>query len=122
MLDKFGLNLLSYLNETSQNGEYIVLSFEDIKNKFKKNEVTNEVIKNTLDFLSNNDYIKIKFQDEEQICYCSLTKARIINETKIENKKDKKHASKLIILNIILSSISAFLGAFLAILLVHFFL
>ena len=72
--------------------------------------------------MSNNDYIKIKFQDEEQICFCSLTKARIINETKLETKNDKKHANKLIILNIILSSVSAFLGAFLAILVVHFFL
>lgn len=122
MLDKFRLKILSYLNKISQTGEYKVLTFDDIKKYLNDKELTNEIIEKTLDFLSNNEYIKIKFQDDEQICFCSLAKSKFIeNDTKAPNN-DKKALNKMILLNIIFSSISAFLGAFLAILVVHFFL
>ena len=122
MLDKFGLKILSYLNKISQNGEYKVLTFDDIKKHLNDINIKNEILEKTLDFLSKNDYIKIKFQDEEQICYCSLAKAKIVeDDTKLVSKNDKQTLNKMILLNIIFSSIAAFLGAFVAIMIVHFF-
>ena len=122
MLDKFALKLLNILIESAKSGDYIVLSFDDIKSKFKKNEINNTLLNNTLSFLCQNEYIKIKFKDEDQICYCCLTKSRLIDETKLISKNNKKETSKLLVLNIIFSCLSAFIGAFLAILIVHFFL
>lgn len=121
MLDKFGLKLLNILNEEGSFGDYIVISLDELYNKFK-NKASKELIQNTLDYLASNDYIKIKYKDEEEICYTCLTKARIVDETKLVNKNNKKEINKLIVLNIILSCLSAFFGAFIAILIVHFFL
>lgn len=122
MLDKFGLKLLNVLLENGKNGDYIVLSIDEIKSHFKTGEINDTILNNTLNFLSQNDYIKIKFKDDEQICYACLTKARLIEDTKLVNKNNKKQLNKLIILNIIFSCLSAFVGAVIAILFVHFFL
>jgi len=122
MLDKFGLKLLNVLLDAGKSGDYIVLSIEDIKTNFKTNEINDTILNNTLNFLSQNDYIKIKFKDEEQICYVCLTKARLIDDTNLINKNNKKQLNKLIVLNILFSCLSAFFGAMLAIFIVHFFL
>ena len=122
MLDKFGLKLLNVLLDAGKNGDYIVISLEDIKSYFKSNEINDTILNNTLNFLSQNDYIKIKFKDDEQICYSCLTKARLIDDTNLINKNNKKQLNKLIILNILFSCLSAFFGAILAIFIVHFFL
>jgi len=122
MLDKFGLKLLNVLLNSGKNGDYIVLSLDDIKSNFKYNEINDTILNNTLNYLSQNDYIKIKFKDDEQICYSCLTKARIVDDTKLINKNNKKELNKLIVLNILFSCLSAFFGAFIAIMIVHFFL
>lgn len=122
MLDKFGYKLLNILNEYSNNGDYVVLEYEDIFAKFKKQKINNEILNNTLNYLVQNDYIKIKYKDEDEFCYACLTKARMISETDEIRIKSDKQNNKYLILNIIFSSISAFFGAVLAILFVHFFL
>ena len=122
MLDKFGLKLLNILLSTSENSEYVVISFEEIKSKFTKKEINDTILENTINYLNNNGYIKIKYIDEIEMCYAVLSKARQESENFLIEKKSKKSAGKLIVLNIILSCISAFVGAFMAILIVHFFL
>lgn len=122
MLDKFGFELLKILNEYSESGDYIVLEYEDIFSRFKKSQINKEILTNTLNYLVQNEYIKIKFKDDDEICFCTLTKARMIKETDEIRVKSDKQNNKYLILNIIFSSISAFLGAFIAIMFVHFFL
>ena len=122
MLDKFGLKLLNILLSTSENSEYVVISFEEIKSKFTKKEINDTILENTINYLNNNGYIKIKYIDEIEMCYAVLSKARQESENFLIEKKSKKSAGKLMVLNIILSCISAFVGAFMAILIVHFFL
>ena len=81
-----------------------------------------EILDNTLNYLVQNDYIKIKYKDEDEFCYTCLTKTRMLKETNEIRIKSDRQNNKYLILNIIFSSISAFLGALLAILFVHFFL
>ena len=122
MLDKFGFELLNILNEYSESGDYIVLEYEDIFSRFKKSKINKEILTNTLNYLVQNEYIKIKFKDDDEICFYTLTKARMIKETDEIRVKSDKQNNKYLILNIIFSSISAFFGAFIAIMFVHFFL
>ncbi|MBE5746357.1 MAG: hypothetical protein E7359_03615 [Clostridiales bacterium] len=121
MLDKFGAKLLSFLNENSKSGDFVILELDDIFANFK-NKINKELLNNTLNYLTQNDYIKIKYLDNEELCYSCLTKARIYKETNEIRIKGNKQNNKYLILNIIFSSIAAFFGAFVAIMIVHFFL
>ena len=117
MDNKFVNNLLNLLNNYSKNGEYAVISFQDIKDNLKDKYSENKLL-SALNYLIQNEYIKIRYKDELEMCYCSMPKATIFNESgslKLNNKKQ-------LILNLVVSGVSAFLGAFLAILIVHFFL
>ena len=81
MLDKKSLTLLKVLNKLSVGTAYkVVTSDELISTLPQKSLYNNDTIKEILDFLEKQEYINIKFSEENTYCYSLLPKARIYLE------------------------------------------
>lgn len=114
MLDKKSMAILKSLNKLSFGCTYKVVTIDEIvQNLSTKNIYDHDNIKQIMDFLSKQEYINIKFSEEDTFCYSLLPKARIYLEqgTQQNNKRKKIHLSFLSYFFIVLSS---FLGCSLA--------
>ncbi len=116
MLDKLSQKIITVLNEISDNSStYKIFSLSDIITKLGKKYKVDAVnmIKN-LEYLAERDYIDIKYIDEKDVCLALLSKARIHDEEVKQVKKEKLAYMKLAVISSICSAVSAFLGGFLA--------
>ena len=90
MLDKKTTTILRSLGKLSEDSAYKVVTVEEILNTLPAKVYDEESVKNTVDFLSKQEYILIKFEEDYTICYSLLPKARIYLETEAEKVKVKK--------------------------------
>lgn len=121
MLDTFTSKLLNYLYSQNSNGDFRILSINEIMANLRIKENDNAKLNNSLSYLKEKEYIKIKYLDEEEICYCLLTNANIFIENNNFNKVSKSKSAGKYLLKLILLFLSAFLGAFSAVMIIHFF-
>lgn len=114
MLDKKSMAILKSLNKLSFGCTYKVVTVDEIvQNLSTKNIYDQENIKQIMDFLSKQEYINIKFSEEDTFCYSLLPKARIyLEQGNLQNNKRKK--TYLSFWCYVLVVISAFLGSALA--------
>ena len=113
MLDKKSLVLLKTLNKLAAGTAYKVITAEElIASLTQKSLYDYDTIKETLDFLEKQEYINIKFSEENTYCYSLLPKARIYLEQ--DGSKLKQKNPKLSITTYIFNMISSFVGTFLA--------
>ena len=109
MLDKKSLTLLKVLNKLSVGTAYKVVTADElISTLSQKNLYNNDTIKDTLNFLEKQEYINIKFSEENTYCYSLLPKARIYLEQ--EGSKNKNKTNKPPIYNYLFNMIASFIG------------
>ena len=120
MLDKKTNAVLKVLNKLTEGNTYKVVSGDDIlANLTQKSIYDREIIKQIIKFLEKQQYINIKFSEENTYCYSILPKARIYLEQDIVKPKNKQ--KKFEIMHYIYVMIASFIGAMLA-MLVFFYL
>ena len=90
MLDKKTTTILRSLGKLSEDSAYKVVTVEEILNTLPAKVYDVDSVKNTVDFLSKQEYILIKFEEDYTFCYSLLPKARIYLETEVEKNKVKK--------------------------------
>ena len=77
MLDKNTTSVLKVLNKLTEGNAYKVVTGEDIlSNLSQKSQFDYEIIKQIIDFLEKQQYINIKFCEENTYCYSLLPKAK----------------------------------------------
>lgn len=103
------------INELCKDGSYKVLEIAEILQMLpKKYHFTYNELQNILKYLSEHDYIDIKFVDEKSLCVASLPKGRLHLENHMIESKTARAYKKLFICSIVVSGLMAFLGGFLA--------
>lgn len=120
MLDKKSNAVLKVLNKLTEGNTYKVVSGDDIlSNLTQKSIYDREIIKQIIEFLEKQQYINIKFSEENTYCYSLLPKARIYLEQDVVRPQQNK--KKFDIMNYVYVMIASFIGAMLA-LLIFFYL
>ena len=112
MLDKKTISVLKILNKLSEGSAYKVITVDDVLNSLtSKSQYDNEVIKQIIDFLEKQQYINIKFSEDNTYCYSLLPKARICLEQETKPRSKKQNFSWL---SYLFTMLAAFLGTLLA--------
>ena len=106
------------INELCKDGSYKVLEIEEILTMLpKKYHFSYADLQNMLKYLSEHDFVDVKFVDEKNLCVASLPKGRLHLENQLKEDKAVITYRKLFIASMIVSGLMSFLGAFVAILL-----
>lgn len=119
MLDKNTASVLKVLNNLAQGSAYKVITGDEILANLNKSQFDLDIIKQIIEFLEKQQYLNIKFSEENTYCYALLPKARIYLEqeqTKPTNKKSKQQ-----LMTYVYIMIASFVGTMLA-LLIFFYL
>lgn len=120
MLDKNTTAVLKVLNKLAEGNAYKVITGDEIlSNLSQKSHFDLEIIKQIIDFLEKQQYLNIKFSEENTYCYSLLPKAKIYLEQE-ETKKVPAKSNKDIMIYIYIM-IASFIGTMLA-LLIFFYL
>lgn len=120
MLDKKSISVLKALNKLAINSAYkVVTSDEILMNLSQKSQFDADTINEIISYLEKQEYINIKFSEENTYCYSLLPKARIFLEQETGKVKPKKF--NLPFLNYIFILIASFVGTMLA-LIIFFYL
>jgi predicted transcriptional regulator len=115
MLDKKSLSVLKVLNKLTDGTAYKVTTSDEIISMLtQKAQYDNDSIRQIMDFLEKQEYLTIKFSEENTYCYSLLPKAHIVIEQ--ESSKPKAKKSNLTAMQYVLVAISAFVGTMLALL------
>ena len=116
MLDKKTANVLSVVNDQCKDNNYIIIKNEDITPHLKKrNKLSNEEIKSSVNYLAEREYIQLKYAEEGTYCLTMLPKGRLFEEQQKEKyanlrEEEIRHLKFLIKVGFI-SAIFSFLGA-----------
>ena len=120
MLDKKTTSVLKALNKLSEGSAYKVITADEIlSNLSQKSQFDLEIIKQSIEFLEKQQYLNIKFSEENTYCYSLLPKARIYLEqetVKVKTRKNNQH-----VMTYVYIMIASFIGTMLA-LLIFFYL
>ena len=115
MLDKKSIAVLKVLNKLSAGTAYKVITADEIISSLSQKSLYDfDSIKEIIDFLEKQEYLNIKFSEENTYCYSLLPKARIYLEQ--EGTKTKNKQAKFTIMHYAFSLIASFLGTTLAML------
>ncbi len=115
MLDKKTINVLKVLHKLSKDTAYKVITADEILSSLTyKSQYDFDIIKQIIEFLEKQQYINIKFSEENTYCYSLLPKARIFLEQ--ENVKPKAKKFNFNILTYVFIAIASFIGSMLALL------
>lgn len=117
-MDKKKILLLKYLTAKCGNG-YKVLETSAVLSELNKYKNDYAEFKKDIDFLRARKYLDIKYMDEDNICLMVLDNSRVLQENlKIEHG-NKKSLVIMMILTSVISGIMAFIGSFLAIIILR---
>lgn len=120
MLDNFTELLLKYLYSLNNKGEFELISLNEIETNIKTKDFSRNKLISSLNYLRDKDYIKLRYAEDDEICYAILTNANIYIESLNQSKNINKRNNKKFILRIIFTFLSAFLGGLCGALLMHF--
>ncbi len=119
MLDKKSIAVLKALNKLAGESAYKVVTSDEIINTLvKKSQYDPDAIKQIMDFLEKQEYINIKFSEENTFCYSILPKGRIVLEQSSGKITEQKKPNA--ILQYVFVGVASFVGSLLA--LIVFFL
>ncbi|MBE7077013.1 MAG: hypothetical protein E7374_03910 [Clostridiales bacterium] len=120
MLDKRSIAILKVLNKLTNSSAYKVVTIEEIMtNITNRNAFDADSLKQILEFLEKQEYINIKFSEDNTYCYSLLPKARIYLEQELTKPKSKKQSSP--VMPYVYTMIASFIGTMLA-LIIFFYL
>ena len=115
MLDKQNIKILKKLQKLCPDGSYKVFDLSELISLFN---VSKDALDNDLKHLKDNEYIDIKYADDNVICLCLLPKSRQLEEQESAKSYSHLNIMKVMLIAGIFSGIMAFLGAFVAILII----
>jgi len=120
VLDKKTIAVLKVLNKLADGSAYKVITSEEVLISLtQKSQFDIDSIKQIIKFLEKQEYVSIKFSEENTYCYSLLPKARIYLEQ--EQTKPKQKKNKFSIYCYIFVMLASFIGTMLA-LLIFFYL
>lgn len=106
MLDRKTGELLNLLNNLCVGGAYKILEISDLVLKMPQSfALDEEEIRESLRVLQEKDFIKIKYEDEREVCISTLPKGRFFHENMIDKIIEEKTEKRQYF-------IYGFLGAF----------
>lgn len=115
MLDRKSIAILKSLNKLAEGNAYKVVTSEEILSSLsQKSQYDADTIKQIIDFLEKQEYIIIKFSEENTYCYSLLPKARIFLEQ--DGGKAKSKNTKSNFLNYLFVALASFVGTAVAML------
>lgn len=115
MLDKKTTIILHILNKLTESSAYKVVTIDEVlSNISPKSQFDIETIKQGIEFLEKQQYINIKFSEENTYCYSLMPKARIYLEQETQKTIIKKNTNNLMMYIYIM--IASFIGTMLALL------
>lgn len=116
MIDKKSMSVLKVLNKLANNSAYKVVNSDEIlANLSQKSQYDQETIRQIMDFLEKQEYLNIKFCEENTYCYSLTPKARICIEQ--NSDKDKSKKTQTPVMTYVYVMIASFIGSLLAMLL-----
>lgn len=120
MLDKNTTSVLKVLFKLAEGNAYKVITGDEILSALnQRSQFDLEIIKQIIDFLEKQQYLSIKFCEENTYCYTLLPKARIYLEQEQTKAKPKKSNQQ--IMTYVYIMIASFIGTMLA-LMIFFYL
>lgn len=120
MLDKNTTSVLKVLYKLTEGNAYKVVTGDEILSSLnQKSQFDVEIIKQIIDFLEKQQYINIKFSEENTYCYTLLPKAKIYLEQELNKVTVKQGKSQIITYVYIM--LASFIGTMFA-LLIFFYL
>ena len=115
MLDKQNTKIINKLDKLCEGGAYKVFDFSQLS---KETGTKIDTLKNDLQFLKENEYIDIKYSDESVVCLSVLSKGRQVKEQIKAPRYALSGIMKMMLMTGIFSGIMAFIGAFIAVLII----
>lgn len=112
MLDKLCKKILKILMILCNNNSYSIVEITEILGQLS-DKIEFDVLSKYLNYLSDNQYIDVKYFDEKQICFAIMPKAKGLDEEVKYKKKTTNKYLRLALLMSVVSAISGFVGAFL---------
>ena len=114
MLDNVHISILKALNKLSNNTSYKVVTTEEILSFMQNSNLTAEDIALNMDILEKQNYLNIKFSEENTYCYSLTEKAKLtLSQEEIELKP---RASRSTFMQYVYVAIASFIGTLLALL------
>ena len=103
------------INDFCKDGNYKVLELEEIQGLLpRKYQFSSKDLQTMLKYLSEHDYIDVKFVDNKNLCVSTLPKGRVEMENQIKEDKTSTTYKRLFIASIVVSGLMSFIGAFVA--------
>lgn len=113
MLDKKTTAILKVLGKLGEDSAYKVITVNEIFTALpSKSQYDSDSIKQTIEYLCKQEFIVLKFEEDETFCYSLLPKARIYLEQ--DMSKDKVKKQHLPFSWIIICTFGCAIGAFLS--------
>ena len=114
MLNTVHISILKALNKLSNNTAYKVVTIEEIYSLLKNLDLTSEDIAKEIESLEKQNYLIIKFSEENTYCYSLTEKAKMLLTQ--EEIQPKTRFIKSSIMQYIYVAIASFVGTLLALL------
>lgn len=91
MLDKKTTTVLKVLGKLCEDTAYKVVTMDDILSNIPSRlQYDADGVKQTIDYLCKQEYIVLKFEEDNTFCYSMLPKARISLEQEQSKSRPKK--------------------------------
>ena len=110
-MDKQIVKLINKLLKLCDSDGYKVLEYTQLSDSSKI-----ESLKSDLEYLKEHEYIDVKYSDESVVCLSVLNKAKQIEEQSDIKRFSVSQITKMLFLSGVFSGIMAFIGAFVAML------
>ena len=121
MLDKKSIAILKSLNKLSEGCTYKVVTCDEIiTNLSQKSLYDHDNIKEIVEYLEKQEFINIKFSEQDTFCFSLLPKARIYLEQ--TNKTSKRKNQTLTFQNYLIIFVLSFVSSLLALLTFFYFI
>ena len=117
-MDRRKIKLLKYFLNNCEDG-YKVIEVSKLFQAIKRYMSNFKMLEEDMDFLKKYKYIDVKYIDEVNICVCVLDNSYIFQENIKSNKGTNKKYILTTLISMIFSGVMAFLGAFIAVLLLR---
>ena len=117
-MDKRKVCLLKYLLENCENG-YKVLEISSLFRSLRRYKNDFDFLQEDINFLKQYRYIDVKYIDEDNICLSVLDNTRIYQENLKATRGSRAGYIMSLMMNMLFSGVMAFIGAFLAIILIR---
>ena len=116
MLDRECFKVLKRLLKQGESGSYKVYDWDELS---KMTSIKLDSLKQDISHLKNNGYIDVKYTDDNEICVSVLPRGRELREEQELAIYSHHSMMKVLLISGVFGGLMAFLGAFLAMLIIR---